>query len=75
MTVSIHLRKISSEEHLNKVFNYFDKDGSGFIETNELREALTEGDHGPNEQVIQDIISDIDVDKVIVNFTILSFMI
>lgn len=75
MTVSIHLRKISSEEHLNKVFNYFDKDGSGFIETNELREALTEGDRGPNEQVIQDIISDIDVDKVIVNFTVLSFMI
>ena len=64
MTVSVHLKKISSEEHLSKAFRYFDRDGSGYIEIDELREALAEGDPGPNEQAIQEIFSDVDVDKV-----------
>lgn len=64
LTVSLHLKKISSREHLSEAFKYFDKDGSGFIEIDELKEALGEGDHGPNDQVIQEIISDVDVDKV-----------
>lgn len=63
MTVSVHLKKISSEEQLTKAFNYFDKDGSGYIEMDELREALHEGD-APSEQVIWEIISDVDTDKV-----------
>ncbi|CAL9115883.1 unnamed protein product [Musa acuminata subsp. burmannicoides] len=62
MTVSVHLKKISSEEQLTKAFNYFDKDGSGYIEMDELREALVEGD-APTEQVIWEIISDVDTDK------------
>ena len=64
MTVSVHLKKIGSEEHLSKAFRYFDRDGSGYIEIDELREALAEGDPGPNEQAIQEIFSDVDVDKV-----------
>jgi len=64
VTVSVHLLKISSEEHLSKAFRYFDKDGSGYIEIDELREALTEGDPGPDDQVIREIISDVDMDKV-----------
>ncbi|KAG1327599.1 calcium-dependent protein kinase 8 [Cocos nucifera] len=63
VTVSLHLKKVDSEEHLAKAFNFFDKDGSGFIEVEELREALGEGDLGPNEQVIWEIISDVDKDK------------
>jgi calcium-dependent protein kinase len=61
--VSVHLKKIGSDEHLSKAFEYFDKDGSGFIEVDELREAL-EGDLGPNEQIIKEIISDVDKDNV-----------
>ncbi|WOL11275.1 calcium-dependent protein kinase 29-like [Canna indica] len=61
VTVSLHLKRISSEEHLPKAFNYFDKDHSGFIEVEELREAL--GENGADEQVIMEIISDIDKDK------------
>lgn len=64
VTVSVHLKKIGSEEHLTKAFEFFDKDGSGFIEMEELREALVEGDLGPNDQVIREIISDVDKDKV-----------
>jgi len=60
VTVSIHLKKIRSEEHLPKVFNYFDKNMSGFIEMEELKEALSpRGD----QKAIDDIIFDVDIDK------------
>lgn len=64
MTVSIHLKKIRSEEHLPKAFKHFDKNGSGYIEIDELREALGGDELDANEQVILDIISDVDKDKV-----------
>ncbi|KAM0826012.1 hypothetical protein ACQ4PT_069162 [Festuca glaucescens] len=60
VTVSIHLKKIRSEEHLPRVFNYFDKNMSGFIEIEELREALSpRGD----QKATDDIIFDVDIDK------------
>ncbi|XP_062202674.1 calcium-dependent protein kinase 29-like [Phragmites australis] len=60
VTVSIHLKKIRSEDHLPKVFNYFDKNGSGYIEMEELKEALSpRGD----QKAIDDIILDVDKDK------------
>lgn len=66
VTISVHLKRISSDEHLFQAFNYFDKNESGFIEFEELREALLEDNLGPNkEQIIQDIIFDVDLDKVI----------
>ncbi|KAL6661024.1 hypothetical protein ACP70R_000408 [Stipagrostis hirtigluma subsp. patula] len=58
VTVSLHLRKMANDEYLAKAFNYFDKDGSGFIELEELREEL-----GPNDQIVLDIIRDVDTDK------------
>lgn len=61
VTVSIHLKKIRSEDHLPKVFSYFDKNGSGYIEIDELKEALSpRGD----QKAIDDIILDVDKDKV-----------
>jgi len=61
VTVSIHLKKIRSEDHLPKVFSYFDKNGSGYIEMEELKEALSpRGD----QKAIDDIILDVDKDKV-----------
>ncbi|ONM32560.1 Calcium-dependent protein kinase 24 [Zea mays] len=60
VTVSIHLKKIRSEDHLPKVFSYFDKNGSGYIEIEELKEALSpRGD----QKAIDDIILDVDKDK------------
>ncbi|RRT82789.1 hypothetical protein B296_00002578 [Ensete ventricosum] len=63
VTVTVHLKRIGSEEHLPKAFNYFDKNQSGYIEIDELREAL--GGLELSEQVILDIISDVDKDKVV----------
>lgn len=58
--MSIHLRKMSTDELLTQAFSYFDKDQNGYIEYDELREALMDD----NEKVIRDIISDVDSDKV-----------
>ncbi|CAL9749810.1 unnamed protein product [Musa acuminata subsp. burmannicoides] len=61
VTVTVHLKRIDSEEHLPKAFNYFDKNQSGYIEIDELREAI--GGLELSEQVILDIIADVDKDK------------
>ena len=66
VTVTIHLKKMRNEEHLPKVFSYFDKDGNGYIEIDELKEALKEDNLGLSEQAIREIIHEIDMDKVIV---------
>lgn len=50
---------MSNDEYLAAAFKHFDKDGSGFIELEELREALGPGD----QKVIQDIIRDVDTDQ------------
>ncbi|XP_058102396.1 calcium-dependent protein kinase 8-like [Magnolia sinica] len=64
VTVSVHLKRIGSDNHLCQAFKYFDKNQSGFIELEELREALLEDDLGPdNEKVIADIICHVDTDK------------
>ncbi|KAJ8642619.1 hypothetical protein MRB53_004367 [Persea americana] len=64
VTVTVHLKKISSDDDLTKAFRFFDKNESGFIEIEELREALQDGDFRPeNEQAIRDIICEIDTDK------------
>uniref|UniRef100_A0ACD5ZTG1 Uncharacterized protein n=1 Tax=Avena sativa TaxID=4498 RepID=A0ACD5ZTG1_AVESA len=58
VTVSLHLKKMTNDEYLASAFRYFDKDGSGFIELDELRQEL-----GPNEQAILEIIRDVDTDN------------
>ncbi|KAG1347633.1 calcium-dependent protein kinase 20 [Cocos nucifera] len=64
VAVSIHIRKIGNDEHLHKAFAYFDKNRSGYIEIEELRDSLAD-DLGPNrEEVIDAIIRDVDTDKV-----------
>ncbi|XP_058202051.1 calcium-dependent protein kinase 24-like [Rhododendron vialii] len=65
VTMSVHLKKIGSDDELlRQAFRHFDKDESGYIEYEELREGLSEENLGPNnDQVIQDIIYDVDLDK------------
>ncbi|PSS35869.1 Calcium-dependent protein kinase [Actinidia chinensis var. chinensis] len=65
VTMSVHLKKIGGgDEQLRQAFQYFDKDGSGFIEIEELKQGLLDDNLGPNnDKVIQDIIFDVDLDK------------
>lgn len=68
--MSVHLKKIENDEDLSQAFNYFDKDQNGFIEFDELREVLLEDNLGPNnEQIIRDILTDVDLDKVNQSFS------
>ncbi|KAH7665551.1 Non-specific serine/threonine protein kinase protein [Dioscorea alata] len=63
VAVSIHLRKIGNDEHLHKAFAYFDRDKSGYIEIEELRECLADDLEANHEEVINAIIRDVDTDK------------
>ncbi|CAF2349452.1 unnamed protein product [Brassica napus] len=64
VAVSVHLKKMANDEHLHKAFNFFDKNQSGYIEPEELREALNdELDETSSEEVIAAIMQDVDTDK------------
>lgn len=64
VAISVHLRKMGNDDHLKDAFALFDKNKSGYIEVEELREALSDEDEANNEEVISAIIQDVDTDKV-----------
>ncbi|KAI7748802.1 hypothetical protein M8C21_032860 [Ambrosia artemisiifolia] len=63
VAISIHLRKMDSNDHLKDAFAFFDRNKSGYIEIDELREALSDELEPDNEEVIAVIIRDVDTDK------------
>lgn len=64
VAIIIHLQRLSNDEHLRRAFMFFDKDGSGFIELDELSEALADESGQTDITVLNDIIRDVDTDKV-----------
>ncbi|KAK9015436.1 hypothetical protein V6N11_006546 [Hibiscus sabdariffa] len=44
VAVTIHLQKMENDEHFRRAFMFFDKDGNGYIELDELRDALANPD-------------------------------
>jgi len=54
------------EQYLRHAFKHFDKNNSGYIEFEELREVLglDNPDSKTTEQVVRDILFDADLDKV-----------
>lgn len=64
IAVSLHLQRMANDEHLHKAFSYFDKDGNGFIEPDELRDALKEDGADDCTDVANDIFQEVDTDKV-----------
>ncbi|KAL6976647.1 Calcium-dependent protein kinase 8 [Sarracenia purpurea var. burkii] len=63
VTISIHLKKMANDEHLHKAFAFFDRNQSGYIEIEELRDALSDEDCSNNEEVVTAIMHDVDTDK------------
>ncbi|KAF9680050.1 hypothetical protein SADUNF_Sadunf06G0079700 [Salix dunnii] len=63
VAVSLHLQRMANDEHLRKAFSYFDKDGDGYIEPDELRDALMEDGADDCTDVANDIFQEVDTDK------------
>ncbi|KAE9600908.1 putative non-specific serine/threonine protein kinase [Lupinus albus] len=63
IAVSLHLKRLANDEHLRKAFSYFDKDGDGYIEPHELRNALMEDGTDDCTDVVNDIFQEVDTDK------------
>lgn len=64
VAISLHLKRMANDEHLHKAFSYFDKDGNGYIEPEELRNALMEDGTDDCTDVANDIFQEVDTDKV-----------
>ena len=62
IAATIHLNKLEREEHLMAAFQYFDKDGSGYITVDELQQACAE--HNMTDVFLEDIIREVDQDNV-----------
>ena len=62
IAATIHLNKLEREEHLIAAFQYFDKDGSGYITVDELQQACAE--HNMTDVLLEDIIKEVDQDNV-----------
>lgn len=65
VAISVHIRKMGNDEHLKKAFKFFDLDKSGYIEIDELRDALADEFDTTSEEVVEAIIYDVDTNKVI----------
>nr|DAD41718.1 TPA_asm: hypothetical protein HUJ06_016041 [Nelumbo nucifera] len=63
VAATMHRHRLEQEDSLFKAFQYFDKDGSGFITRDELRHALTQYRMG-DEATIDEIINDVDTNRV-----------
>ncbi|XP_047980288.1 calcium-dependent protein kinase 8-like [Salvia hispanica] len=63
VAVTVHLRKMVNDEHISKAFDHFDRNESGYIEIEELREALCDNDDANNKEVITSIMLDVDTNK------------
>ncbi|XP_022736376.1 calcium-dependent protein kinase 10-like [Durio zibethinus] len=63
VAVTIHLQKMENDEHFRRAFMFFDKDGSGYIELDELREALADESGEADIDALNDIMREVDTDK------------
>ncbi|CAN4118290.1 unnamed protein product [Withania somnifera] len=63
IAISLHLQRMANDEHLHRAFSFFDKDGNGYIEPDELRGALMEDGSDDCTNVANDIFREVDTDK------------
>ncbi|XP_043806466.1 calcium-dependent protein kinase 8 isoform X2 [Manihot esculenta] len=63
VAVSVHIKKLANDEHLHKAFAFFDRNQSGYIEIEDVRESLNDEIDTCSEDVISAIMHDVDTDK------------
>ncbi|KAG6412898.1 hypothetical protein SASPL_125593 [Salvia splendens] len=63
VAVTIHLQRMENDEHFRKAFTFFDKDGSGYIELDELLETLVDDSGEPELDVLNNIMDEVDTYK------------
>ncbi|OIT29799.1 PREDICTED: calcium-dependent protein kinase 13-like [Nicotiana attenuata] len=63
IAISLHLQRMANDEHLHRAFSFFDKDKNGYIEPDELRDALMEDGSEDSTNVANDIFQEVDTDK------------
>ncbi|KAH9606305.1 hypothetical protein KSS87_000220 [Heliosperma pusillum] len=62
VTATMHRYRLERDDQLYKAFQYFDKDNSGYITTDELETAMRE--YGiADENCIKDILAEVDTDN------------
>ncbi|CAA6658453.1 unnamed protein product [Spirodela intermedia] len=61
IAATLHLNKVEREDHLYAAFQYFDKDGSGYITQDEIQKACEE--FGIEDVKLEDMIQDVDQDN------------
>lgn len=64
MAVTIHLQRMENDEHFRRAFMFFDKDDSSYIELDELREILADESGETDDNVLNEIMREVDTDKV-----------
>ena len=62
VAATLHMNKVEREDHLYAAFQFFDKDGSGFITQDEIQSACEE--FGIEDVKLEDMIRDVDQDNV-----------
>ncbi|KAF7142011.1 hypothetical protein RHSIM_Rhsim06G0012400 [Rhododendron simsii] len=62
ITATMHRHRLEKEEHLYQAFQFFDKDNSGFITRDELKNAMAEYGMG-DDDTINEVLDDVDTDK------------
>ncbi|XP_062203269.1 calcium-dependent protein kinase 27-like [Phragmites australis] len=61
IAATLHLNKVEREDHLFAAFQYFDKDGSGYITADELQQACDE--FGIEDVRLEEMIGEVDQDN------------
>lgn len=63
VAITIHLQRLSNDEHLRTAFLFFDKDSSGYIERAELSDALSDDSGQTDDAVLNHVLQEVDTDK------------
>ncbi|GJN23700.1 hypothetical protein PR202_gb11369 [Eleusine coracana subsp. coracana] len=63
VAITIHLQRLSNDDHLRTAFLFFDKDSSGYIERDELADALADDSGQTDEAALNNVLREVDTDK------------